>query len=39
MNFLDVVFDFKLPDKISDRVVRKSLRSDYATGNQDLPSL
>jgi hypothetical protein len=33
MNFLEIVFDFKLPDEISDRVVRKSLRSDYATGN------
>jgi hypothetical protein len=38
MNFLEIVFDFKLPDKISDRVVRKSLRPDYATGNHDLPS-
>jgi 8-oxo-dGTP pyrophosphatase MutT (NUDIX family) len=35
MNFLEIVFDFKLPDEISDRVVRKSLRSDYATGNHD----
>jgi hypothetical protein len=38
MNFLEFVFDYKLPDKISDRVVRKSLRPDYATGNHDLPS-
>jgi 8-oxo-dGTP pyrophosphatase MutT (NUDIX family) len=38
MNFLEIVFDFKLPDKISERVVRKSLRRDYATGNHDLPS-
>jgi len=37
MNFLDIVFDFKLPDEISDRVVRKSLRSDYATGNNTAP--
>ncbi|HEX7504145.1 MAG TPA: hypothetical protein VF336_02660, partial [Syntrophales bacterium] len=35
MNFLEIVFDFKLPDEISDRVVRKSLRSDYATGNHN----
>jgi 8-oxo-dGTP pyrophosphatase MutT (NUDIX family) len=35
MNFLEIVFDFKLPDGISDRVVRKSLRSDYATGNNN----
>ncbi|HET6490493.1 MAG TPA: hypothetical protein VFG28_12115 [Syntrophales bacterium] len=35
MNFLEIVFDFKLPDEISDRVVRKSLRSDYATGNNN----
>jgi len=35
MNFLEIVFDFKLPDGISDRVVRKSLRSDYATGNDN----
>jgi len=35
MNFLEIVFDFKLPDEISDRVVRKSLRSDYATGDNN----
>ncbi len=35
MNFLEIVFDFKLPGEISDRVVRKSLRSDYATGNHN----
>ena len=33
MNFLEIVFGFTLPEKNSNRVVRKSLRSDYATGN------
>lgn len=38
MNFLEIVFDFRLPAAISDRVVRKSLRPDYATGNHDPSS-
>jgi hypothetical protein len=38
MNFLEIVFGLKVPEKISSRVVRKSLRADYATGNHD-PSL
>ena len=33
MNFLEIVFGFTLPEKNSNRVVRKSLRPDYATGN------
>jgi len=33
MNFLEIVFGFTLPEENSNRVVRKSLRSDYATGN------
>ena len=33
MNFLEIVFGFILPEKNSNRVVRKSLRPDYATGN------
>ena len=38
MNFLEIVFGFQMPEEISNRVVRKSLRADYATGNHD-PSL
>lgn len=38
MNFLEIVFGFTLPEKNSDRVVRKSLRPDYATGNHGTPS-
>lgn len=33
MNFLDIVFGFALPAENSNRVIRKSLRPDYATGN------
>jgi 8-oxo-dGTP pyrophosphatase MutT (NUDIX family) len=33
MNFLEIVFGFTLPEENSNRVVRKSLRPDYATGN------
>ena len=33
MNFLEIVFGFTLPEINSNRVVRKSLRPDYATGN------
>jgi len=33
MNFLEIVFGFTLPEVNSNRVVRKSLRPDYATGN------
>ena len=33
MNFLEIVFGFSLPEENSNRVVRKSLRPDYATGN------
>ena len=33
MNFLDIVFGFSLPAENSNRVIRKSLRPDYATGN------
>lgn len=33
MNFLDIVFGFTMPAVNSNRVIRKSLRSDYATGN------
>lgn len=33
MNFLDIVFGFTMPAENSNRVIRKSLRSDYATGN------
>ena len=33
MNFLDIVFGFSLPAGNSNRVIRKSLRPDYATGN------
>jgi 8-oxo-dGTP pyrophosphatase MutT (NUDIX family) len=33
MNFLEIVFGFTLPEENSNRVVRKSLRTDYATGN------
>jgi 8-oxo-dGTP pyrophosphatase MutT (NUDIX family) len=33
MNFLEIVFGFSLPEKNSNRVIRKSLRPDYATGN------
>jgi 8-oxo-dGTP pyrophosphatase MutT (NUDIX family) len=32
MNFLEIVFGFTLPEENSNRVVRKSLRPDYATG-------
>lgn len=35
MNFLEIVFGFKMPEEISSRVVRKSLRPDYATGNHN----
>jgi len=38
MNFLEIVFGFTLPEKNSNRVVRKSLRPDYATGNHGTPS-
>jgi 8-oxo-dGTP pyrophosphatase MutT (NUDIX family) len=38
MNFLEIVFGFSLPAVISDRVVRKSLRPDYATGNHSPSS-
>lgn len=38
MNFLQIVFGFTLPESNSDRVVRKSLRPDYATGNHDATS-
>jgi 8-oxo-dGTP pyrophosphatase MutT (NUDIX family) len=33
MNFLEIAFGFTLPETNSNRVVRKSLRPDYATGN------
>jgi 8-oxo-dGTP pyrophosphatase MutT (NUDIX family) len=33
MNFLDIVFGFTLPAENSNRVIRKFLRPDYATGN------
>lgn len=33
MNFLEIIFGFTLPAENSNRVVRKSLRPDYATGN------
>jgi len=32
LNFLQIVFGFNLPEESSNRVVRKSLRPDYATG-------
>jgi 8-oxo-dGTP pyrophosphatase MutT (NUDIX family) len=32
LNFLQIVFGFTLPEENSNRVVRKSLRPDYATG-------
>ncbi len=35
MNFLDIAFGFTLAEVNSNRVIRKSLRSDYATGNHD----
>jgi len=38
MNFLQIVFGFTLPEENSNRVVRKSLRPDYATGNPGPPS-
>jgi 8-oxo-dGTP pyrophosphatase MutT (NUDIX family) len=38
MNFLEIVFGFTLPEKNSNRVVRKSLRPDYATGNHGTSS-
>ena len=34
-NFLEIVFGFHVPEERSNRVIRKSLRSDYATGNHD----
>ena len=38
LNFLDIVFGFTLPAENSNRVIRKSLRPDYATGNHKTPS-
>ncbi|HTZ39412.1 MAG TPA: CoA pyrophosphatase [Syntrophales bacterium] len=38
MNFLEIVFGFTLPEANSNRVVRKSLRPDYATGNHNPSS-
>jgi len=38
MNFLDIVFGFSLPAGNSNRVIRKSLRPDYATGNHKTSS-
>jgi hypothetical protein len=38
MNFLEIVFGFTLPAENSNRVVRKSLRPDYATGNHEPSS-
>jgi len=38
LNFLDIVFGFTLPAENSNRVIRKSLRRDYATGNHKTPS-
>ncbi len=35
MNFLEIVFGFRIPDAVSTRVVRKSLQPDYATGNHN----
>ena len=38
LNFLNIVFGFDLPAENSNRVVRKSLRPDYATGNHSPSS-
>ena len=37
MNFLKIVFDFKLPESYLKRVVKKKLYSDYLTGKRPDP--
>ena len=34
MNFLNIVFDFTLPDFSSDRIVKRVLRPEYLTGSR-----